>query len=186
MACFCRSARASRLLLLREPGTRLPGAPSFVSRRDRPRDRLVARQPIARRIGKDTSTVSRELQRNGDDETPHDRFLYFRIHRLWTEEELDAYLATQPAEDRETKHVGKWTDAQDTPKSARGRRRRNAAGSGNSDRIPFRKILPVLGEDSGSTEGPKRGLTRIRARATGRDARDVEAACDPSPPRSGP
>ena len=57
--------------------------------------------------------MSRELRRNGDDETPHDRFFYFRIHRLWTEEELEAYLATQPVEDRETKHVWKWTDAQE-------------------------------------------------------------------------
>jgi transposase, IS30 family len=67
---------------------------------------------IARRIGKDKSTVSRELQRNGDDETPHDRFFYFRVHGLWTAEGLDAYLATQPAEDRETKRVWKWSDAQ--------------------------------------------------------------------------
>ncbi len=51
---------------------------------------------IARRIGKDKSTVSRELRRNAVRVTPQDRFFYFRVDRFWSEEQLDEFLATQP------------------------------------------------------------------------------------------
>jgi len=67
---------------------------------------------IARRIGKDKSTVSRELRRNAVKVTPQDRHFWFRIRRMWTEDELDAFLATRPREDRRT--VTEWNqrDAQ--------------------------------------------------------------------------
>jgi IS30 family transposase len=86
---------------------------------------------IARRVGKDKSTVSRELRRNATVETAHDRLFYFRVHQLWTEEELDRYLATQPAEARETKRVWRWADAQQMAehrawKASQKRRRKTA------------------------------------------------------------
>jgi transposase, IS30 family len=67
---------------------------------------------IARRIGKNKSTVSRELRRNQTTVTPQEAYFLFRVRQLWTEEELDQYLQTQPAEKRETKAYWKHTDAQ--------------------------------------------------------------------------
>ena len=66
---------------------------------------------IARRIGKDKSTISRELRRNALKVTPQDRFFYFRVDNLWTEEDLDEYLKTQPAECRQTFSVWCHRDA---------------------------------------------------------------------------
>jgi transcriptional regulator with XRE-family HTH domain len=60
---------------------------------------------IARRIGKDKSTVSRELRRNAVTVTPQDRFFLLRVNRLWSEEQLDEYLLTEPAESRQTNDV---------------------------------------------------------------------------------
>lgn len=67
---------------------------------------------IARRIGKDKSTVSRELRRNATTETAQQRLFYFRLDRLWTEDELDAYLATQPPEARRTEVRWRYSHAQ--------------------------------------------------------------------------
>lgn len=67
---------------------------------------------IARRIGKNKSTVSRELRRNQTTETPQERYFLFRVHQLWTEDELDEYLQTQPAEKRKNKTYWKHSDAQ--------------------------------------------------------------------------
>ena len=67
---------------------------------------------IARRIGKNKSTVSRELRRNQRTETAQERYFPFRVHQLWSEEELDEYLKTQPAEKREDKTYWKHSDAQ--------------------------------------------------------------------------
>ena len=54
---------------------------------------------IARRIGKDKSTVSRELRRNSVPVDPHDRsFLRGIDHPLWKEERLDDFLLTEPPE----------------------------------------------------------------------------------------
>ena len=76
------------------------------------RAKKINQSEIARRIGKDKSTVSRELQRNATTETPQDRFFYLRVSELWTEEQLDDYVATQPAEARETKRVWTYSIAQ--------------------------------------------------------------------------
>jgi IS30 family transposase len=65
---------------------------------------------IARQIGKDKSTVSRELRRNAIELTPQDRFFLHRIERLWSEDDLDEYLKTRPPEDRLTKTV--WIHAE--------------------------------------------------------------------------
>jgi IS30 family transposase len=67
---------------------------------------------IARRIGKNKSTVSRELRRNAVRVTPQDRFFYFAIDRFWSEEQLDEFLQKQPAEMRETHIVWFHQDAQ--------------------------------------------------------------------------
>ena len=67
---------------------------------------------IARRIGKDKSTVSRELRRNAITVTPRDRFFYFRVQRFWSEEQLDDYLLTKPPEWRQTEEVWAHADAQ--------------------------------------------------------------------------
>lgn len=67
---------------------------------------------IARRIGKDKSTVSRELRRNAVTVTPQDRFFLLRVNRLWSEEQLDEYLLTEPAESRQTNDVWTHADAQ--------------------------------------------------------------------------
>ena len=67
---------------------------------------------IARRIGKDKSTVSRELRRNAVRVTPQERFFYFRVDRFWSEEQLDDFLRTQPAEMRKTNVVWSHHDAQ--------------------------------------------------------------------------
>lgn len=65
---------------------------------------------IARRIGKDKSTVSRELRRNAVLVTPHDRFFFYAVERLWTDEQLEAFLKTQPVEARAT--TAEWQHAQ--------------------------------------------------------------------------
>jgi IS30 family transposase len=67
---------------------------------------------IARRIGKDKSTVSRELRRNAVTITPQDRFFLLRVNRLWSEEQLDEYLLTQPPEWRQTNDVWVHAEAQ--------------------------------------------------------------------------
>jgi IS30 family transposase len=74
------------------------------------KEKKLSISEIARRIGKNKSTVSRELRRNQSVATPQDRFFWFRIERLWTEEELDEYLLTQPPEARRKKAY--WTHAE--------------------------------------------------------------------------
>ncbi|GAC1458282.1 MAG: IS30 family transposase [Gemmatimonadaceae bacterium] len=68
---------------------------------------------IARRIGKSKSTVSRELRRNQSSVTPQEACFLFRIERLWTEEQLDEYLRTQPAEKRKVKTYWAHAEAQE-------------------------------------------------------------------------
>jgi len=65
---------------------------------------------IARQLGKNKSTISRELRRNAETITPRDRFFYVGVNRLWSEEELDEYIATRPPEEQRTHEV--WTHAQ--------------------------------------------------------------------------
>jgi len=82
---------------------------------------------IARRLGRDKSTISRELRRNATVQTAHDRFFLLRVHNLWTEEQLDEYLKTQPPEARTTFSVWRSCDAQaaaDTRASAAQAKRR--------------------------------------------------------------
>jgi IS30 family transposase len=67
---------------------------------------------IARWIGKNKSTVSRELRRNQTRATPQEVHFWFRVERLWGEEELDEYLQSQPAEERETKTYWSHAEAQ--------------------------------------------------------------------------
>jgi transposase, IS30 family len=73
------------------------------------KEKKLSISEIARRIGRDKSTVSRELRRNRSVVTPQDALFYFRIERLWTEEQLDEYLLTRPPEERRT--VKCWTHA---------------------------------------------------------------------------
>jgi IS30 family transposase len=68
---------------------------------------------IARRIGKNKSTVSRELRRNVSVETAQYRYFGFRIARFWTEQELAAYLKTRPIEERRTHRVWRQAKAQE-------------------------------------------------------------------------
>jgi IS30 family transposase len=56
--------------------------------------------------------VSRELRRNAVRVTPQDRFFYFRVDRFWSEEQLDDFLQTQPAEMRKTNVVWSHREAQ--------------------------------------------------------------------------
>jgi hypothetical protein len=56
--------------------------------------------------------LSRELRRNATSETPQERLFYSRIEQLWTEEQLDSYLATQPPEMRRTEVYWRRADAQ--------------------------------------------------------------------------
>jgi IS30 family transposase len=67
---------------------------------------------IARQIGKDRSTLSRELRRSSIEITPQDRFFNLRTTRFWSDEQLDAFLLTQPLEDRQTSIVYSHSDAQ--------------------------------------------------------------------------
>lgn len=62
---------------------------------------------IARQLGKNKSTISRELRRNAETVRPQDRLFYLGVNRLWSEEQLDEYIATLPPEERRTCHV--WT-----------------------------------------------------------------------------
>jgi len=74
---------------------------------------------IAQRIGKHKSTVSRELRRNASTVTPQDRFFWFRVRRLWTEEQLDHYLTSRPPQDRQTNVLWIHSDAQETSRHRR-------------------------------------------------------------------
>lgn len=74
------------------------------------KEKKLSVSEIARRIGKNKSTVSRELRRNQTRATPQEVYLLFRVQRLWTEEELDEYLQTQPLEERQIKTY--WTHAE--------------------------------------------------------------------------
>ena len=85
------------------------------------RDRLLISQlrqkglsmsGVARAIGRHKSTVSRELRRNTYVSTPWDRRFYECIQKFWTEEDLDAYLATQPAAERRRYKVWSHHDAE--------------------------------------------------------------------------
>src|SRR5438552_17012796 len=76
------------------------------------KEKKLSLSDIARRIGKDKSTVSREPRRNEERVTPQDAHFLFRIERLWTEEELDEYLETQSAEKREVETYWSHADAQ--------------------------------------------------------------------------
>lgn len=74
------------------------------------KEKKLSLSEIARRIGKSKSTVSRELRRNQSSATPREVYFWVRVERLWTEEQLDEYLETQPAEVRKTKTY--WTHAE--------------------------------------------------------------------------
>ena len=78
----------------------------FVLRKQR-----LSLSEIARRIGKDKSTVSRELRRNATRITAQDRF-YFRVDNCWNEEQLDHYLDAHPEEDRRVRIVWRHHEAQ--------------------------------------------------------------------------
>jgi IS30 family transposase len=67
---------------------------------------------IARRLGKNKSTISRELRRNAIKITPQDRFFYLRVDRFWTEEQLDEWLKLQAPEARKSYVVWSRQDAQ--------------------------------------------------------------------------
>jgi IS30 family transposase len=72
------------------------------------REKKLSISEIARRIGKNKSTVSRELRRNESVMTARDWF-WFRVEQLWSEEELDEYLRSRPRQARKGK--GCWTHA---------------------------------------------------------------------------
>ena len=74
------------------------------------KEKKLSLSEIARRIGKSKSTVSRELRRNQASAAPHEVYFGVRVERLWTEEQLDQYLESQPAEERKTKTY--WTHAE--------------------------------------------------------------------------
>jgi IS30 family transposase len=76
------------------------------------RDKGLSQSAIARAIGRDRSTVSRELRRNAYVSTPWDRRFYECISKFWTEEDLDAHLATQPPSERRRYKVWSHRDAQ--------------------------------------------------------------------------
>lgn len=73
------------------------------------KEKKLSISEISRRIGKNKSTVSRELRRNQTRATPQDVYFWFRIERLWTEEQLDEYLRNQPPQERKAKTY--WTHA---------------------------------------------------------------------------
>jgi IS30 family transposase len=60
----------------------------------------LSQAEIARRLGKDKSTISRELKRNAEVVTKESRLFWFKIQKLWTDDQLDAYLKTLPANER--------------------------------------------------------------------------------------
>lgn len=76
------------------------------------KEKKLSISEIARRIGKNKSTISRELRRNQSVVTAQDRLFWFRIDRLWTEEQLDEYLLTQPPEARRSTSCWTHADAQ--------------------------------------------------------------------------
>lgn len=67
---------------------------------------------IARRIGKDKSTISRELRRNADLVTAKDRLFWFKIQNYLTDDELEDHIKTLPLDS--LKDVRHWSarDAQ--------------------------------------------------------------------------
>lgn len=71
---------------------------------------------IARRVGKNKSTISRELKRNADVVTLEDRLFWLRIRNCWLDEEVEKYLAELPAVHRKrlTQTTTHWSarDAQ--------------------------------------------------------------------------
>jgi len=74
------------------------------------KEKKLSISEIARRVGKNKSTVSRELRRNQTSATPQDVYFLFRVERWWTEEQLDEYLRNQPPEERQVKTY--WTHAE--------------------------------------------------------------------------
>jgi len=87
------------------------------------KEKKLSVSEIARQIGKNKSTVSRELRRNQSKSTPWDVHFLLCMQRLWTEEQLDEYLKTQPAEEREVKRY--WAPAEAQQLCAYRRRRAN-------------------------------------------------------------
>lgn len=53
---------------------------------------------IARRIGKNKSTISRELRRNARVITAHDRLFWWQVQNLVTDDELERHIAKLPPE----------------------------------------------------------------------------------------
>lgn len=76
------------------------------------REKKLSLSEIARRIGKDKSTISRELRRNAIRLTPWDRYFYFCIERFWGPDDLARYLKTKSAEERRTIKAWMHRDAQ--------------------------------------------------------------------------
>jgi len=87
------------------------------------RGRGLSFSEIGRRIGKDKSTISRELRRNAKTVTAEDRLFWVKIQNLWFDEDVERYLATLPGTEREalTATTRTWF-AKDAQSRARFRR----------------------------------------------------------------
>ena len=80
------------------------------------KNRGLSLSEIGRRVGKDKSTISRELKRNARAVTAEDRLFWIKVQNLWFDEDLERYLSTLSKYQREelTKTTLDWTarDAQ--------------------------------------------------------------------------
>lgn len=96
------------------------------------REKKLSLSEIARRIGKDKSTISRELRRNAIRLTPWDRYFYFCIERFWGPDDLARYLKTKSAEERRTIKAWMHRDAQSwaTDRKSRAQRARRSPRRG--------------------------------------------------------
>jgi IS30 family transposase len=65
------------------------------------KNRKLSISEIARRVGKSKSTISRELRRNADVLTAETRLFWLKVRNLWSDEDLEAYLAQSSASERE-------------------------------------------------------------------------------------
>ena len=60
------------------------------------KNRGLSLSEIARRIGKNKSTISRELRRNAQVVTKEDHLFWLKIQNLWLDKDLERYLAGLP------------------------------------------------------------------------------------------
>ena len=65
------------------------------------KNRGLSLSEIARRVGKDKSTISRELKRNADVVTAEDRLFWVKVRNCWFDEDVELYLAKLPPLHRE-------------------------------------------------------------------------------------